>query len=136
MAFGNHTPEQEVLSEINMIPLIDVMLVLLIVFIITVPVMNHAVAIDLPRAASHPQIDKPDTVNVTVDAEGTFFWNEQPVEDKDLMSRLVAASAQTVPPELRIRGDKNVRYERIAQVMADAQRAGIQKIGFVTTPAN
>jgi biopolymer transport protein ExbD len=128
--------DDEMLSEINMIPLIDVMLVLLIVFIITVPVMKHAVNIDLPRASNDKELVKPETVRLSVDADGTYFWNEQKlVDDNELQGHLAAAAAQNPPPDLHIRGDRNVRYERVAQAMAAAQQAGVKKIGFITEPA-
>ena len=128
--------DDEMLSEINMIPLIDVMLVLLIVFIITVPVMKHAVNIDLPRASNDKELVKPETVRLSVDADGTYFWNEQKLaDDNELQGRLAAAAAQNPPPDLHIRGDRNVRYERVAQAMAAAQQAGVKKIGFITEPA-
>jgi biopolymer transport protein ExbD len=122
------------LSEINMIPFIDVMLVLLIIFIITVPVIKHAVNIDLPRASNQKAVDKPENVRLSVDAQGVYFWNEARVNDADFQQRLAAAAAQNPQPELHIRGDKAVRYERVALAMAAAQRAGVRKIGFITEP--
>ena len=122
-------------AEINMIPLIDVMLVLLIVFIITVPVMKHAVNIDLPRASNEKELTKPDTVRLSVDADGSYFWNEQKLtSDNELQAHLAAAASQNPQPDLHIRGNRAVRYERVAQAMAAAQRAGVRKIGFVTDP--
>ena len=138
MAHGGFSDndDNEMLSEINMIPLIDVMLVLLIVFIITVPVMKHAVNIDLPRASNEKELVKPETVRLSVDADGTYFWNEQRLtDDNALQGQLAAAAAQNPQPDLHIRGDRAVRYERVAQAMAAAQQAGMKKIGFVTEPA-
>ena len=127
--------DNEMLSEINMVPLIDVMLVLLIVFIITVPVMKHAVNIDLPRASNEKELVKPETVRLSVDADGAYFWNEQKLaNDNELQGHLAAAAAQNPQPDLHIRGDRAVRYERVAQAMAAAQQAGVKKIGFVTEP--
>lgn len=135
MAFGDTEVQgEDVLSEINMIPLIDVMLVLLIVFIITVPVINHAVRLDLPQAAAQRTPDKPVTVRVSVDAQGAWHWNESAVSDGEMGARLAAAAAQEPQPELHIRGDRSVRYERVALVMAQAQLAGIRRIAFVTDP--
>ena len=135
MAFSHpDADDSEVLSEINMIPLIDVMLVLLIVFIITVPVMKHAVNIDLPRASNERSQDKPETIRLSVDAQGSYFWNAERLDDAELFNRLTQAGAQTPQPELHIRGDKAVRYERVAQAMASAQRAGVRKLAFVTEP--
>jgi biopolymer transport protein ExbD len=122
------------LSEINMIPFIDVMLVLLIIFIITVPVINHAVSVNLPRASNQKLLDKPQNVRLTVNAEGAYFWNDEAVADAVFEQRLQAVASQQPQPELHIRGDRAVRYERVAQALAAAQRAGVQKIGFVTEP--
>jgi biopolymer transport protein ExbD len=134
MAFGTQDDTDEVMNEINMTPLVDVMLVLLIIFIITVPVMKHAVNIDLPSATSAPQDIKPETVRLSVDARGQYFWNEQPLPEQELEARLQAAAARTPQPELHIRGDKEARYERVAQALAAAQRSGLRKIGFITEP--
>lgn len=136
MAFGTQDEPDEVMNEINMTPLVDVMLVLLIIFIITVPVMKHAVNVDLPRATNQPQEVKPQTIRLSVDAQGSYFWNETPVGDTTLPELLRAEAAKTPQPDLHIRGDKAVRYERVAQAMAAAQRAGIKKIGFITEPSN
>src|SRR5215212_5076312 len=134
MAFGTQDETDDVMNEINMTPLVDVMLVLLIIFIITVPVMQHAVNIDLPRASSQPQDGKPETLRLSVDAQGAYFWNDRRIEDSELAPMLKAEAAKLPQPELHIRGDKDVRYERVAQVMALAQQAGLRKIGFITEP--
>ena len=134
MAFGTQDDTDEVMNEINMTPLVDVMLVLLIIFIITVPVMKHAVNIDLPRATNETQNVKPETVRLTVDAQGAYYLNEAVIADADLRTRFQAAAAQEPQPELHIRGDKSVRYERVAQAMAAAQQSGLRKIGFITEP--
>jgi biopolymer transport protein ExbD len=134
MAFGTQDNTDEVMNEINMTPLVDVMLVLLIIFIITVPVMKHAVNIDLPRATNQPQDSKPETIRLSVDGDGAYYWNEARLADGDLPLRLQAESLKQPQPELHIRGDKSVRYERVAQAMAAAQQAGLRKIGFVTEP--
>ena len=134
MAFGTQYESDEVMNEINMTPLVDVMLVLLIIFIITVPVMQHAVNIDLPRATNQPESIKPETIRLSVDASGAYFWNDAAVSDPALELQLAAAAARTPQPELHIRGDKAVRYERVAHAMAAAQRAGVRKIGFITEP--
>jgi biopolymer transport protein ExbD len=134
MAIGTQDNNDQMLSEINMIPFIDVMLVLLIIFIITVPVINHAVNVDLPRASNEKLVNKPQNVRLTVNADGAYFWNDEAVADAVFEQRLQAAAAQQPQPELHIRGDRAVRYERVAQALATAQRAGVQKIGFVTEP--
>lgn len=135
MAFGTMDDADEVMNEINMTPLVDVMLVLLIIFIITVPVMKHAVNLDLPRASSQPLDAKPQTVRLSVDAQGAYFWNERRIDQDQLKPALEAAAAKVPQPELHLRADKEVRYERVAQAMAAAQQAGLRKIGFVTEPA-
>ena len=134
MAIGTQDDNDEMLAEINMIPFIDVMLVLLIIFIITVPVINHAVNVDLPQASSQKLEELPDNVRLSVNADGSYAWNDNPVDDATLESQLAASAALQPQPELHIRGDKDARYERVAQAMAAAQRAGLHKIGFVTEP--
>jgi biopolymer transport protein ExbD len=134
MTFGTQDDTDEVMNEINMTPLVDVMMVLLIIFIITVPVMKHAVNIDLPRASNQAQTTKPDTLRLSVDAQGAYFLNDTAVADEALAPQLQAAAAQNPQPDLHIRGDKAVRYERVAQAMAAAQQAGLRKIGFITEP--
>ena len=134
MAFGTQDDPDEVMNEINMTPLVDVMLVLLIIFIITVPVMKHAVNVELPQASNQVQVSKPETVLLSVDAKGDYFLNTTPVEDARLTGLLQAEAAKNPQPDLHIRGDKAVRYERVAQAMAAAQQAGIKKIGFITEP--
>ncbi|MBS1569383.1 MAG: biopolymer transporter ExbD, partial [Bacteroidetes bacterium] len=125
----------EVMNEINMTPLVDVMLVLLIIFIITVPVMKHAVPVDLPRAANEREVVKPETIRLSVTADGKYHWNETAISDAELEPRLQAEARKDPQPDLHIRGDKDVRYERVAQAMSAAQRAGVRKIGFVTDPS-
>ena len=136
MAFGTQDDTDDVMNEINMTPMVDIMLVLLIIFIITVPVMKHSVNIDLPRATNEAQNIKPETLRLSVDAQGAYFMNETQIADVDLAPQLKAAAAQSPQPELHIRGDKAVRYERVAQAMAAAQQAGLRKIGFITEPKN
>ena len=132
MAFGTQDDTDEVMNEINMTPLVDVMLVLLIIFIITIPVMKHSVNIELPRASNQPQDAKPQTIRLTVDAEGRYFWNDTAVDDAQLRQLLTDAASKKPQSLLHIRGDRAVRYERVAQAMAAAQRAGMTQIGFIT----
>jgi biopolymer transport protein ExbD len=134
MAFGTQDEPDEVMNEINMTPLVDVMLVLLIIFIITIPVMKHSVNIDLPRATTQAQDVKPETILLSVDAAGDYFWNANKIAEADLEPMLKAEAAKEPQPELHIRGDKAVRYERVAQAMAAAQASGVRKIGFITEP--
>ena len=135
MAFGTlEGDDDEVMSEINMTPLVDVMLVLLIIFIITIPVINHAVKIDLPRATNQPNDTKPQSINVSVDAQGKVFWNQEEVDQAQLEQRIANAAQLQPQPELHLRADRDVRYERVAEVMAAAQHGGLGKIGFITEP--
>ncbi|BDB24846.1 MULTISPECIES: ExbD/TolR family protein [Cupriavidus] len=135
MAFGTlDGDDDEVMSEINMTPLVDVMLVLLIIFIITIPVINHAVKIDLPRATNSPNDPKPQNINVSIDASGKVFWNQVEVDQATLESNIALAAQQQPQPELHLRADREVRYERVAEVMAAAQHGGLGKIGFITEP--
>ena len=136
MAFGTQDDADEVMNEINMTPLVDVMLVLLIIFIITVPVMKHAVPVDLPRASNEREVIKPETIRLSVTADGKYHWNETTISDEELEPRLQAEAQKDPQPDLHIRGDKDVRYERVAQAMAAAQQAGLRKIGFITEPKN
>ncbi|PLP98957.1 ExbD/TolR family protein [Cupriavidus pauculus] len=135
MAFGTlDGDDDEVMSEINMTPLVDVMLVLLIIFIITIPVINHAVKIDLPRATNQPNNAKPESINVSVDAQGKVYWNQEEVDETQLEQRIANAAQLQPQPELHLRADRDVRYERVAEVMAAAQHGGLGKIGFITEP--
>ncbi len=136
MSFGSMDDEgsDEVMNEINMTPLVDVMLVLLIIFIITVPVMKHSVNVDLPRATNQPEDVKPATVRLAISADGKYHWNGEDIDDARLESNLKTEAIKDPQPDLHIQGDKEVRYERVAQAMAAAQRAGVRKIGFVTDP--
>lgn len=136
MAFGTQDDTDDVMNEINMTPMVDIMLVLLIIFIITVPVMKHAVNIDLPRATNEPELIKPANVVLSVNSEGAYFLDGAQIKDEELEPRLKSAAAQNPQPDLHIRGDKAVRYERVAQAMAAAQQAGLRKIGFITEPKN
>lgn len=137
MAFGGGLDDdQEVMNEINMTPLVDVMLVLLIIFIITVPVLTHSVKVDLPRADNTPNELKPETINLAVNADGNIYWNETQVTMEELDLRLATEANKQPQPEVHIRGDRTVDYEHVIKTMAAVQRAGILKLGFVTEPGN
>jgi len=120
--------------EINTTPLVDVMLVLLIIFIMTIPVMNHAVKIDLPRATNQPDQTKPENISLSIDADGKLFWNDEAVDRNELNARIAVAAQKQPQPELHLRAARTVQYEKVAQVMAAAQSGGLGKIGFVTDP--
>lgn len=124
----------EALAEINMIPLIDVMLVLLVIFIVTAPLLTHAVKVDLPKASSTPNLTKPDNVQVAIDAAGQVYWNGETVAAEALDGRLRSAAALTPQPELHLRAERTTPYEKVAELMSASARAGLTRIGFVTEP--
>ena len=126
--------DDEVIASINTTPLVDVMLVLLIIFLITIPVVTHTVPVKLPSETNKPYVTKPENVNIAIDREGQAFWNERPVDQKELLARLKTVSVQKPQPEVHIRGDQNTRYEFVGKVILTAQRAGIAKVGFITEP--
>ncbi|MFQ6334867.1 ExbD/TolR family protein [Methylophilus sp. 3sh_L] len=128
---GEHT---QPMSEINTTPLVDVMLVLLVIFIITAPLLSHAVKIDLPQATSQPLEEKPEVIDLAVDAEGKLFWNDAEIQAADLAVKLQEEAAKQQQSELQIRADKNTRYQVLAEVLAKAQTAGMKKVGFVSQP--
>jgi biopolymer transport protein ExbD len=134
MAFGsfNHHRQQGPMADINVTPMVDVMLVLLVIFILSAPMFTHAVKLDLPKAQSPAAGQQASTVTVSIDGQGQVFWNTEPLEMKALEARMVEASKQEPQPELQLRADKNTRYEVVAQVMAAAQGNGLTKLGFVT----
>lgn len=136
MAFGGLTNDggDGDNAEINMIPLIDVMLVLLVIFIITAPLMTHAVKVDLPQASSQPNEVKPETINLSIQADGSVYWNAEPVDAAAWQARMDAAAQQTPQPEIHLRADGDLAYRNVAQIMAGAARAGLSKLGFVTDP--
>ena len=135
MAFGSFEEggAGQPMAEINTTPLVDVMLVLLVIFIITAPLFHQAVPIDLPQVSATRIEDKPEVIQLAVDANGIVFWNGEAIHRDGLDSRLAAASARQ--PELHLRADRKVAYEKVADVLAAAQRGGIVKIAFVTEPA-
>ncbi len=134
MAFGgfNDNNKQAPMSEINVTPMVDVMLVLLVIFIITAPMFTHAIKLDLPNAQSAPAPEKPETISLSINHAGAIYWNNDVISDKDLDAKLAVAAKKNPQPELQLRADKATRYEVIAQVMATAQTNGLTKIGFVT----
>ena len=136
MAFGsfNSGSNNAPMAEINVIPLVDIMLVLLVIFIITAPLLTHAVKIDLPKATSAPNLLKVDNVQLAIDGAGTVFWNGEPVDERTLSERMQAASQLPMQPEIHIHADRDARYAAIAEVMSEAAKTGLTKIGFVTDP--
>ena len=136
MSFGGFSKGSEPapMAEINMVPLIDVMLVLLVIFIITAPLLTHAVKVDLPKASSEPNITERQNVQVAIDRSGVVYWNGEIVDQLAWRSRMRSAAAQQPQPELHLRADGEVAYRRVAQLMSDAARHGLTRIGFVTDP--
>jgi len=136
MAFGGLEKKQTAapMAEINMTPLIDVMLVLLVIFIITAPLFSHAIRLDLPRVAAAPARQTPQTIALSIDATGRLYWNSQPITLAQMRERFTEAGKQADQPEIQLRAERSTRYEVIAQVMGAAQQAGLERIGFVTDP--
>ena len=128
--------EDEVISAINTTPLVDIMLVLLIIFLITIPAIVQNVVLDLPKERNLPTQTKPENILISVNKDGDIFWNQQLVPDTDaLFEKLKVVAVQVPQPEVHIRGDENARYESIGKVVYTCQRASIMKIGFITEPA-
>jgi biopolymer transport protein ExbD len=123
------------MSEINTTPLVDVMLVLLILFLITIPVITQSVKVDLPKAANIPTQTKPENINIAVDAAGNIYWNTALVPSQEaLLDRIKVVAVMDPQPEIHVRGDRATMYEHIGRVMVTCQRGGIQKVGFITEP--
>ncbi len=136
MAFGSfeNSGSSQPMAEINTTPLVDVMLVLLVIFIITAPLFHEAVPIDLPRVDASKLEDRPRILSVAIDASGEVFIDGLPVARSDMPARFAEIGAAGGQPELHLRADRGTRYERITEVLADAQRAGLVRIAFVTEP--
>ncbi|RXZ33873.1 biopolymer transporter ExbD [Oxalobacteraceae bacterium CAVE-383] len=136
MSFGGFNDQQNnaPMAEINVTPMVDVMLVLLVIFIMAAPLFTHAIKLDLPTAQSAPSDEKPQTVTVAVDPAGRLFWNDAPITRADLNGRLATASAKQPQPDIMIRADKSTRYEVVTDLLSAAQTQGLTKIGFVTAP--
>ncbi len=132
--FGGDNHHSQPMAEINTTPMVDVMLVLLVIFIITAPLLTHSIKIDLPQAGSQTNPEKPDAITLSINEKGQLFWNDTPFENAELASRLTEAAQKTPQPELHLRADKTTNYQQLAMVMSAAQNAGIKKLGFVTDP--
>ena len=126
--------DERAMSDINTTPLVDVMLVLLIVFMITIPVITQTVPLDLPRVSNLATQTKPENINISVNRDGQMFWNQSLVDTNQLLDRLKGAAVQKPQPEVHVRADQLTRYEYVGRVILTAQRAGIQKVGFITEP--
>jgi biopolymer transport protein ExbD len=132
--FGGDNHHVQPMSEINTTPMVDVMLVLLVIFIITAPLLTHEIKIDLPQAGSQANPEKSDIITLSINGEGKMFWNDAVFEDAELAARLTTEAQKKPQPELHLRADKTTSYQRLATVMSAAQNAGIEKLGFVTEP--
>ena len=126
--------EDEINSTINTTPLVDIMLVLLIIFLITIPVVIKSVPITLPVASNIVTITKPENITIAVDKNGNYYWNDAPVENNVLLDMLKDVAVKVPQPEVHIRGDKDTRFEAIGRVLADLQRSSMLKVGFITNP--
>ena len=137
MAFGSfdRKTSSQPMAEINMVPLIDVVLVLLVIFIVTAPLLTNVVKLDLPKATSAADIQKPEKVEFAIDANGGLFWKGERITREDAIARFAAEGAKRPQPEVYLRADQNVPYRYVAETLADASKAGLSKIAFVSEPA-
>ena len=135
MSVGPSSGEQGAIASINTTPLVDVMLVLLIIFLITIPVINKTVKVNLPKAVNIPTQTKPENITIAVDKDGNVYWNDKRLANReDLLANVKVAAVKKPQPEIHIRGDKETRYEAIGRVMYMIQRGGVVKVGFLTEP--
>ena len=127
--------ESSSIAEINTTPLVDIMLVLLIIFLITVPVIQKMANVNIPKAVNQPTVTKPENITVSVDAKGQVYWNAGMITDRQVFFQKIVAEARKTPqPEFLIRGDVAARYEAVGRVIFNLQRGGIVKVGFITEP--
>jgi biopolymer transport protein ExbD len=135
MAFGGFNQDSGgEMAEINIIPLVDIMLVLLVIFIITAPVITHSVKVDLPRVSHERNEVPPEAVTLSLDADGALYWNQEPLAADALETRLQRAVAEHPNMELHLRADQHTPYERLARILTQARAAGVLRIGFITEP--
>ena len=134
IGLGSQDPDDEVVSTINTTPLVDVMLVLLIIFLITIPVVIQSTPVELPKDTNQPTQTKPENIVIAVNKDGDVFWNNELVDDKKLLSRLKEIAVKLPQPEVHVRADRNARYEFVGSAVFACQRAGILKIGFIIEP--
>ncbi|MFM8846245.1 MAG: ExbD/TolR family protein [Gammaproteobacteria bacterium] len=135
MSVGSGSGDDQLNSTINTTPLVDVMLVLLIIFLITIPVITKTVKVSLPKAANIATQTKPENITVAVDSQGNIYWNNEQVASRDQLIEMIKIEAVKDPqPEIHIRGDSNARFEDIGKVIYSVQRGGIVKVGFITEP--
>jgi biopolymer transport protein ExbD len=135
MAFGTQDEPDEVMNEINMTPLVDVMLVLLIIFLITIPVVNYSVPVSLPKESNEVRESKPENIVISVDTQGTLYWYDAKVSSTEqLVDKLKGISKLDPQPEVHIRGDLTANYDSVGKIIYACQRAGVAKVGFITEP--
>jgi len=134
MSVGSTGEEQSVMATINTTPLVDVMLVLLIIFLITIPVINKTVKVNLPKAVNIPTQTKPENITIAVDSAGTIYWNDRRVPKDDLLAHIKDAAVRSPQPEIHIRADKDAKFEAVGRVLYAIQRGGVVKVGFITEP--
>src|SRR5579862_3681604 len=135
MSVGPSDEEQSVMANINTTPLVDVMLVLLIIFLITIPVINKTVPVQLPKAVNIPTQTKPENITIAVDKEGNLYWNDRRLPGKnELLDHVKEAAVRKPQPEIHIRADKDARFEAVGRVLYAIQRGGVVKVGFITEP--
>jgi biopolymer transport protein ExbD len=137
MAFASFDRKsgQQPMAEINMVPLIDVVLVLLVIFIVTAPLLTNAVKLDLPKATSQADIQKPEKIEFAIDATGQLFWNGTRLSREEAEAKFAAEGQKRPQPEIYLRADQNVAYRYVAEMLADAAKAGLSKVAFVSEPA-
>ena len=137
MAFASfdRKSSSQPMAEINMVPLIDVVLVLLVIFIVTAPLLTNAVKLDLPKATSTADIQKPEKIEFAIDAGGQLFWNGERLSREEAQTRFTQAGEKRPQPEVYLRADQNVPYRYVAEMLADASKAGLSKVAFVSEPA-
>jgi biopolymer transport protein ExbD len=136
MAFASFDRKSSLqpMAEINMVPLIDVVLVLLVIFIVTAPLLTNAVKLDLPKATSTADIQKPEKIEFAIDASGALFWNGERLTREDTVRRFTEAGQKRPQPEVFLRADQNVAYRYVAEMLADASKAGLSNVAFVSEP--
>jgi biopolymer transport protein ExbD len=137
MAFGSfeRKTSSQPMAEINMVPLIDVVLVLLVIFIVTAPLLTNVVKLDLPKATSAADIQKPEKVEFAIDANGALFWKGERISREEAIAKFAEEGRKRPQPEIYLRADQNVPYRYVAETLADASKAGLSKVAFVSEPA-
>ena len=136
MAFGSFDRKtgNQPMAEINMVPLIDVVLVLLVIFIVTAPLLTNAVKLDLPKASSQADMQKPDKIEFAIDAVGALYWNGERITREEATAKFAEAGQKRPQPEVYLRADQSVAYRYVAETLADASKAGLSKVAFVSEP--